>query len=382
MKTFAARHTGSMILMLLNGFLALFLAACSGSDNTAILLARQPLNYANDSYWLCRPDMPNDECRRADLTATSFLPYSSTQIVKHEVAADPKYDCFYVYPTVALTGPPGPVDESVLSNHAPMLDPLLSQAARFTGQCRVFAPLYRQVTLPTYQNAAINAYLEESYVDVAAAFDYFLKSTGDRPFVLISHSQGSHLTRRLLQRKIDPDPALRARLIVGLVIGGDTLNDSYKNIPKCTADNQVGCVIAYRSFAEGYGPVPAKPLLTGQMCTNPASLAGGEGRLSGAYFPTTTYQAALGTHAVWSPPITTPFVLMRDFYTSECVTQGSSDYLEIRVRPLPSDTRVNHIPFDNIAFSPANSALHVLDYDFPLEDLMRLVAVKAAAKGL
>ena len=95
--------------------------------------------------------------------------------------------------------------------------------------------------MPTYSDPLIDAYLEESYVDVAAAFDHFLKIIGDRPFVVMSHSQGSHLSRRLLQRKINPDPALRARLIVGLLIGGDTMNDSYSNIPKCTADNQVGC---------------------------------------------------------------------------------------------------------------------------------------------
>ena len=277
-QSFSAHYPKSMIPVLLFGLLALSLAACGGSDDATKNAARQPLNYASDSNWLCRPDMYSDECRGADLTATELLPDGASRIVKHVVATEPKYDCFYVYPTVALSGPVGTVNEATLSNHAPMLDALLSQAARFTGQCRVFAPLYRQVTLPTYNDPSIDAYLEESYVDVAAAFDYFLKTIGNRPFVVISHSQGSHLIRRLLQRRIDPDPALRARLIVGLLIGGD--------------------------------------------------------------------------------------------------------YLEIRVRPKPSDRRVNPIPFAHRAFSPEQSALHVLDYDFPLDDLMRLVAAKAAAKGL
>ena len=302
--------------------------------------------------------------------------------MKHVVATEPEYDCFYVYPTVVLSGPVGTVDEAILSNHAPMLDALLSQAARFTGQCRVFAPLYRQVTMPTYSDPLIDAYLEESYVDVAAAFDHFLKMIGDRPFVVMSHSQGSHLSRRLRQRKIDPDPALRARLIVGLLIGGDTMSDSYTNIPKCTAEDQVGCVISYRTFAEKYEPKSTKPLPPGQLCTNPASLAGGERRLGGTYFPTATNNPALGTWAKWPDSIKTPFVLLRNFYTSECVTQGqgSGDYLEIRVRPIPADTRVNPIPFGHIAFDPGKSALHALDYDFPLDDLMRLVAAKAAER--
>ncbi|MEI8354896.1 MAG: hypothetical protein WCG31_02170 [Deltaproteobacteria bacterium] len=172
------------------------------------------------------------------------------------------------------------------------------------------------------------------------------------------------------------------RMTLLLLFGLSTLIGTYTNIPACTTEDQVGCVISYRSFAEKYGPDPTKPLPPGQLCTNPASLAGGEGGLGGAYFPTATNQPALGTWAKWPDSIKTPFVLLRDFYTSECVTQGSGDYLEIRVRPRPPDTHENPIPFDNLAFSPANSALHVLDYDFALDDLMRLVAAKATAKGL
>jgi hypothetical protein len=365
--------------------LVLSTSACGSSSGTTPVTGRQPLDYASASNWLCRPDLYGDECRGADLTATEVLPDGSSRIVKHVVAVEPKYDCFYVYPTVALSGAVGPVDASVLSDHRPMLDALLSQAARFTGQCRVFSPLYRQVTIPTYIDPSIDTHLEEAYVDVEAAFESFLRSIGDRPFVVMSHSQGSHLSRRLLARKIDPDPALVGRLIAGLMVGGDTLADSFKNIPKCTADDQVGCVIAYRTFAEGFGPTVAKPLPAGQVCTNPAALAGGEGRLGGAYFPTSTYQALLGTQVdwnTWNASIKTPFVLLRNFYSSECVAQGGANYLEIRVSPSVADTRVNPIPFGNVYFSPSASALHVLDYDFPLEDLMRVVAAKAAAKGL
>jgi pimeloyl-ACP methyl ester carboxylesterase len=367
------------------GLLVLSAAACSSSSETPQVAGRQPLDYASASNWLCHPDLPGDECLTADLTATEVLPDGTSQIVNHVVASEPKYDCFYVYPTVALDKdlPDGPVDASVLSDHRPMLDALLSQAARFTGQCRVFSPLYRQVTIGTYDHATtIDSYLEEAYVDVAAAFDAFLGSIGDRPFVVMSHSQGSHLSRRLLQRQIDPNPALVARLITGLIIGGDTLADSYQNIPSCTSDDQVGCVIAYRTFAVGYGPTLGKPLPAGQVCTNPAALAGGEGRLMGSYFPRTTYQAVLGTWHTWPDSITTPFVLMRNFYSSECVAQGGANYLEIRASPSVSDKRQDPIDFGILPFSPEKSALHVLDYDFPLEDLMRVVAAKATAKGL
>ncbi|MCA9713043.1 MAG: DUF3089 domain-containing protein, partial [Myxococcales bacterium] len=170
----------------------------------------------------------------------------------------------------ALSGRFGTVTEAAFADHGPMLDPLLSQAARFTGQCRVFAPLYRQITFTTYARSDTEAYLEDAYVDVAAAFARYLELAPDRPFVIMGHSQGSHMTRRLIQRVIEPDAGLRGRMIAALLIGGDVLDDSFTEVPRCTSDEQVGCVIAYRSFAEGYPPgTPPTPGLT---CVNPAAL--------------------------------------------------------------------------------------------------------------
>ena len=54
-----------------------------------------------------------------------------------------KIDCFYVYPTVS--------DDKSTNSDLP-IDPeersiALYQAARYSQHCRVFAPMYRQVTL-------------------------------------------------------------------------------------------------------------------------------------------------------------------------------------------------------------------------------------------
>ena len=59
-------------------------------------------------------------------------------------APAPKIDCFYVYPTVsdqktaARTCTIDPEERSIA----------LYQAARYSQHCRVYAPMYRQVTLP------------------------------------------------------------------------------------------------------------------------------------------------------------------------------------------------------------------------------------------
>lgn len=343
---------------------------------------RQPLDYSDDAYWLCRPGIANDECLGADLTATEILPDGTRRVVEHAVAADPAYDCFYVYPTVALSGRFGNVTEAAFDDHGPMLDPLLSQAARFTGQCRVFAPLYRQITFTTYARADAQAYLEDAYVDIEAAFARYLELAPDRPFVIMGHSQGTHMTRRLVQRVIEPDAALRGRMIAALLIGGDVTDDAFgPEVPRCASDDQVGCVIAYRTFAEGYPPgTAAAPTAT---CVNPSAPGGGEGRYAGAYFPTSTYQEAFEVHATFEPPVDTPFVLLAGLYTGECVrSEAGHHYLEIRVRPEAGDLRENPVPFDHTLFSPSLLGLHVLDYNFPLADLMRVVAMKAAAMGL
>ncbi len=86
MKIFSARHPKNMILGFFFGLLALSLAACGGSNDTAKNTALQPLDYASESRWLCRPDMYSDECRGADLTATELLPDGGSRTVKHVVA--------------------------------------------------------------------------------------------------------------------------------------------------------------------------------------------------------------------------------------------------------------------------------------------------------
>ncbi|MCB9593353.1 MAG: DUF3089 domain-containing protein [Sandaracinaceae bacterium] len=349
---------------------------------------RAPLDYTDDAYWLCRPGMDGDECLTADLTATVIAPDETTSVLEHTVATDPAYDCFYVYPTVALSGRQGTVPESALADHSLMLDPLLSQAAPFTSQCRVFAPLYRQISFATYSRADAQDYLEDAYVDIDAAFERYLELAPDRPFVIMGHSQGAHMTRRLLQRVIAPDPALRARMIAGLLIGGDVLappgattGGSFDDIPLCTSDEEVGCVIAYRTFAEGYPPTtPPNPEVA---CTNPAALAGGEGRLAGTYLPTRTNQEAFSIQSDLTAMFSTPFVMLPNLYAAECVTDAEGHhYLEIRVRPEPGDLRENPVPFDHTLFSPALLGLHVLDYNFVLADLQRVVAMKATAMGL
>ena len=172
---------------------------------------RCPLPYGEDSAWLCRPGMANDQCLSNGLEATKVAPDLMTSVEPQTGSQDHTFDCFYVYPTVDLTGPPGNHEDVTDPAYVALtLDPLVSQASRFDSFCRVFAPHYRQITFSTF-GSADGAFLAKAYGDVLDAWRLYLKyDNGGRNVVIMGHSQGTLMTTRLVQEEVDPDPALRA----------------------------------------------------------------------------------------------------------------------------------------------------------------------------
>ena len=96
------------------------------------------------TVWLCKPGAHPDPCTPG-LSTTVYSPTLVPLRQTHPKAVrHPKADCFYVYPTVSD-------QTTTLSNL--QIDPeqrsiALYQAARYSQYCRVFAPMYRQVTVP------------------------------------------------------------------------------------------------------------------------------------------------------------------------------------------------------------------------------------------
>lgn len=347
-----------------------------------------PLPYDQPTHWLCRPGMEANQCLLNRIDATVVRPDLTLGTDDVDAAdADRPYDCFYVYPTVDLTGPVG--NHTDFSDRSLELDPLLSQVARLRGQCRIFAPLYRQITFATFGAPDSARFLDVAYRDVLDAFRLYLaRDNGGRKLVVMGHSQGTFMATRLLQDEVDGVPALRSRLIVALLIGGSVavpdggvVGGTFQNIPLCTSDAQTGCAIAYRSYAEGYPPAAGSNAIgqpgMDQACTNPAALAGGPGRFSGTYLPTHLNQPLF--QIAPDPGFGTPFVELADFYSGECVKDDTgSSYLRISVTPVPGDLRQNPIPFDAAVLSPALLGTHIIDYNWAMGDLVRLVATKAA----
>src|SRR5919107_2642928 len=152
-------------------------------------LVALPSSASAKTVWLCKPGKPNDPCK-VSLDTTRFSPQGKRLGVDHvKRVRRPKFDCFYVYPTVSDQKTPTANFE---------IDPelrsiALYQAARYTSECRMYAPVYRQVTLLGILGIAppSPAERERSYTDVRSAWrDYLKNYNHGRGVVIIGHSQG------------------------------------------------------------------------------------------------------------------------------------------------------------------------------------------------
>src|SRR5215216_6969913 len=125
------------------------------------------------TVWLCKPGKANDPCV-VSLDTTRFSPSGKRLGVDRvKRVRRPKFDCFYVYPTVSDQKTP------IANFH---IDPelrsiALYQAARYTRDCRMFAPVYRQNTLASLLGT-VTATPEQrayAYADVRAAWRDYLR---------------------------------------------------------------------------------------------------------------------------------------------------------------------------------------------------------------
>ncbi|MFE9322486.1 DUF3089 domain-containing protein [Nocardia sp. NPDC052278] len=242
--------------------------------------------------WLCHPSMATDGCN---------LPLDTTDLATGEVSHNAPVpesarpiDCFYIYPTVS--DQPTLTQDPVPQPQAQYITAL--QVARFSRLCRVFAPVYRQVTLPAMGLEVAGADLiQPGYHDIENAWDdYLAHDNHGRGVIIISHSQGTLMARKLIRDHVDQDPQQRSRLVGAFLMGGNvtvakgqTIGGDFASIPLCTEPGEYGCVTAY-STAQHDPPVSffgnADPSLMSQRfglpdgpgyevaCTDPGLLSG------------------------------------------------------------------------------------------------------------
>jgi hypothetical protein len=357
-------------------------------------------DYANPALWLCRPDLKDNKCK-VDLDATVIAPSGKTTVEKFVAAKDPKIDCFFVYPTVSLD----PGWQSDFSPDRMEWDDIKLQFARFGAVCRTFAPMYRQTTLTALRVASGGAPPPGErppptfggYNDVVDAWNWYLQHENKgRGVVLIGHSQGAGVIARLAAAEIDGKP-IQKQLISALVLGapvlvppGKDVGGTFKTIPLCHAEDQLGCVINYSTFRDTNPPPPESRFghSRGELraaCTNPADLKGGRGTPD-SYFLTKGFLNGSGgtSQPDWTTPpvkIATPFVKVPGLVTTECLSKGDFTWLAMHVNADPKDPRTDTLGGEIIRPTGPDWSwgLHLIDVDHSMGDLVRIVGKQAAA---
>jgi hypothetical protein len=354
---------------------------------TLALMAAAGAASSRATVWLCKPGAKPDPCAPG-LSTTLYKPTLAKplRVIHPQASAHPPIDCFYVYPTVSdeKTG------NSDLKIQGTERSIALYQASRYSQYCKVYAPMYRQVTLrgiglgpPTTKPDA-----QLPLRDVTTALRTYLRRYNHgRGFVLIGHSQGSFVLRSVISKVIDPSPALRKKLLSAILLGGNVvvqgdtgIGGDFKHIPACRSNTQLGCAIAFSTFDQS---APSNSLfghpspLAGQtlppnaevLCTNPASLGGGSGLLdsispSKPFAPHSSLAAGIKLLNINFPQPSTVYWATNGAFSARCVDSNGAHVLMITARrnaPTPT-------PSPN-----AQWGLHLLDANIALGNLVRIV---------
>ncbi len=221
-------------------------------------------DYADNDYWAALPNKQDP----ADLIPAG--------IADADIQGQAPVDVFFIHPTGLLSGgawtsplnPDSATEENTQWSMA-------YQASAFNGCCNVYAPRYREASIFSYTATTLDErdrILDFAYHDVAAAFDYFIQHySADKPFIIASHSQGTHHALRLLKERIDKTP-LRERLVVAYVTGSTIIGVSEDwlaglvDIKACQSATQLACINHWDTAAEDGAVIPR----TGDtLCTNP-----------------------------------------------------------------------------------------------------------------
>ena len=307
---------------------------------------------------------------------------ADTQAVRvtHPRPPSPTFDCFYVYPTVSD-------QPTTLSNR--QIDPeersiALYQAARYSQDCRVFAPMYRQVTVPALESGDTKkpAQLRVPIGDVPSAFETTCTRQPRPPVRADRPLAGVVVLEQLIAKEIDRnpsavadgvgDPAGRQRARQARPESGARSGTS----PACRTATGLGCVIAFSTFDQ---PAPANSLfgrttVAGEqvLCVNPVACWGGA--VVDPIFPSAPFAPGtmiaggiglLGTH---------PAPIHRPSGQPACRLQRA--LLECRGRKRAPDHRANRSQGPEPSPNPT-WGLHLVDANVELGDLVSVTDAQA-----
>ncbi len=371
--------------------IALCLATAAGVSTTSASSVDAPpaTTQAAETVWLCRPGLPQNPCE-GDLTATVARANGSQAVQPAAPAKKPTIDCFYVYPTVSAQ----PTVNANLNIDPELIAVAEYQAARFSQVCRVYAPVYPQLTIAAIGGSSTPEAREIAYAGVLSAWkEYLAKYNRGRGVVFIGHSQGTGMLTRLLSSEIDPHTRLRRRTVSALLLGGNVtvakgkdVGGDFQHITACRSRTQTRCVVAYSMFGEtpppnalfgrvGTGPRAASgqdPANLEVLCVNPSSMKG-TGKLQ-PYLRTTRFPGPIGAVSGEPPSAPTPWVEYPNLYTARCEHTNDTNWLQVTDIGGPNDARTR-----TRGSLPPTWGLHLGDVNLALGNLVDLVRQQATA---
>ena len=213
------------------------------------------------------PEKPFDEIARppapdyGDLFAWAALPdrQDAADVVPAdanipEAQKDALADVFYIHPTTYRGGENWNQDIAMADvNTWTDISVVARQASAFNGCCKVYAPRYRQATIAAMgaPDSGPKAY-DFAYGDVVRAWQHYVETWNQgRPFIIVSHSQGTLHAVRLLGEEVDGTPLadlMIAAYVVGIGVPEGVFGRGLKTITRCTGATDTGCVISWNTF--------------------------------------------------------------------------------------------------------------------------------------
>jgi hypothetical protein len=198
-------------------------------------------NYIDLTNWIAKPGLPGNP--------STWLPDAVT------APQLPRAAVFYIHPTTYLQRDRWNAPLMVGGDSEFRTNLFVqSQASAFNGAGQVWAPRYRQAAYGAFLLKSEDAEkaLDFAYRDVAAAFEEFLKETGNRPIILAAHSQGALHLERLLREKV-AGQAVAKRIVAAYVVGwpiSTTSDLPALGMPACSSPDQAGCVLSWLTFGD------------------------------------------------------------------------------------------------------------------------------------
>lgn len=240
--------------------LLVFIVGCRSSYQT-IRFEKENIpaapNYADEDCWAVLP---------------TKYPASLQKFVTTKIQ-DLEADVFYVYPTLLMDKKDVRWNASIddkNQNNIIINTAVKNQASPFATSGKIYVPIYRQAHIKSYSlyNKGGKQAFEIAYADVKKAFEYYLKNYNNgRPIIIVSHSQGTNHTTRLLKDFFDKKP-LQKKLISAYLVGMGIKPSEFKTIQPMTKPNETGGFVSWNTRKKGTYP-KNKTVYNGAVTTNP-----------------------------------------------------------------------------------------------------------------